>query len=60
MKSADSDLHLDALEVKVRQIQKERLLWGEEMGLFVLQIGAVVTDDVFGDASTEIQRFQII
>jgi translation elongation factor EF-1beta len=76
---ADSDVDLDALEAKVRQIQKEGLLWGkaqrEEMcfGLFALQIGAVVTDDVSVDdiqeeiegwdelvASTEIQAFQKI
>jgi translation elongation factor EF-1beta len=79
VKPADSDVDLDALEVKVRGIQKEGLLWGksqrEEMcfGLFAIQIGAVVTDDVSVDdiqeeiegwedlvASTEIQAFQKI
>jgi translation elongation factor EF-1beta len=79
VKPADSDVDLDALEAKVRGIAKEGLLWGksqrEEMcfGLFALQIGAVVTDDVSVDdiqeeiegweelvASTEIQAFQKI
>jgi translation elongation factor EF-1beta len=79
VKPADSDVNLDDLEAKVREITKEGLLWGksqrEEMcfGLFALQIGAVVTDDVSVDdiqeeiegweelvASTEIQAFQKI
>jgi translation elongation factor EF-1beta len=79
IKPADSDVDLDALEAKVRGIAAEGLLWGqskrEEMcfGLFQLQIGAVVTDDVSVDdiqeqiegwdeevQSTEIIAFQKI
>jgi translation elongation factor EF-1beta len=79
IKPADSDVDLDALEAKVRAITAEGLLWSqakrEEMcfGLFQLQIGAVVTDDVSVDdiqeqieswedevQSTEIIAFQKI
>jgi translation elongation factor EF-1beta len=79
IKPADSDVDLDALEAKVRGIAADGLLWSqakrEEMcfGLFQLQIGAVVTDDVSVDdiqekieswedevQSTEIIAFQKI
>jgi translation elongation factor EF-1beta len=79
VKPADGDINLDDLEKKVREIKRDGLLWGqsqrEEMcfGIFQLQIGAVVTDDVSVDdiqetiegwedevGSTEIIAFQKI
>jgi translation elongation factor aEF-1 beta len=79
VKPADSDVDLDALEAKIREIQKEGLLWSksqrEELcfGIFAIEIGAVVTDDVSVDdiqeeiegwdelvQSTEIVAFQKI
>ena len=79
IKPADSDVDLDKLEAKIREIKKDGLLWGksqrQEMcfGLFQLQMGAVVTDDVSVDdlqeeleswedevQSTEIIAFQKI
>lgn len=76
---ADTEIDLDKLEAKIREIKVEGLLWGKSQrqekcfGLYQLQIGAVVTDDVSVDdlqeeiegwedevASTEIIAFQKI
>ncbi|OHT01797.1 translation elongation factor 1 beta [Tritrichomonas foetus] len=52
VKPADSEIDLDKLEAKIRELKIDGLLWGksqrQEMcfGLFQLQMGAVVTDDV--------------
>jgi len=79
VKPADVDVNLDDLEAKIRAIAKEGLLWGISKrkdlfyGLQMIQMGAVVTDDVSVDdlqeeieswdemvMSTEILAFQKI
>lgn len=74
---ADTEIDLDKLEAKIREIKVDGLLWGKSQhekkcfGLYQIQIGAVVTDDVSVDdlqttieswkdevASTEILAFQ--
>ena len=76
---ADTEIDLDKLEAKIRDIKIDGLLWSKSQrqekcfGLYQLQIGAVVTDDVSVDdlqeqiegwedevASTEIIAFQKI
>ena len=77
---ADTEIDLDKLEAKIREVKMDGLLWSTEskrqekcFGLYQLQIGAVVTDDVSIDdlqetiegwedevASTEIIAFQKI
>lgn len=59
VKPADTEVDLDQLEAKIREIARDGLLWGksqrQEMcfGLFQLQMGAVVTDDVSVDEIQE-------
>ena len=79
IKPASDEVNLDELEVKIRNIQKDGLLWGKSQrqelcyGIFMIQMGAVVTDDVSVDdiqeeleswddeiQSTEIAAFQKI
>ena len=74
---ADTEINLEKLEAKIREIKVDGLLWGKSQrekkcfGLYQIQIGAVVTDDVSVDdlqttieswkdevASTEILAFQ--
>lgn len=49
---ASDEVNLDDLEKKIREVAMDGLLWGKSQrkeacfGLFALQIGAVVTDDV--------------
>ena len=49
---AGTDVNLDELEQKIRDYKLDGLLWGKSQrneacfGLYALQIGAVVTDDV--------------
>lgn len=59
IKPADDTVNLDDLEAKIRAIQKDGLLWGKSQraemcfGLFAIQLGAVVTDDVSVDELEE-------
>lgn len=52
---ADTEIDLDKLEAKIREIMVDGLLWGKSLrqekcfGLYQLQIEAAVTDDVSVD-----------
>ena len=78
IKPADDEVNLDELDAKIRKLEIDGLLWGKSQrkemcfGLYMIQMGAVVTDDVDIDGlqmeledwdeiqSTEIAAFQKI